>query len=81
MEFPRADLGLTALGAASAPDPLLTVRSTLLLNLFDDALFSAAMDRVEPAAAGFTWVDRIPGVAMSSVTLATVDGVTAGRCR
>jgi hypothetical protein len=53
-------------------------RKTLLLNLFDNQSYSAVLDRVEPVPNGFSWVGHIPGRALSTVTLTTVDGVMAG---
>jgi hypothetical protein len=50
----------------------------LLLNLFQDASFSAALDRIDLTRNGFVWVGHIPGVVMSTVTLAIEDGVLYG---
>ena len=60
-------------GAAARPAP-----RSLLLNLFDDVSLTAALDRVEPARGGLTWVGHIPGRERSTVTLAVVDGLMAG---
>jgi Metallo-peptidase family M12 len=50
----------------------------LLLNLFDDASYQAILDRIDLTRSGFVWVGHIPGIAMSTVTLATEDGVMYG---
>jgi hypothetical protein len=67
-----------ALTDASAADAETVPRSTLVLNLFDDASYTAVLDRIDPAAEGFIWVGHIPGVDLSTVTLALVDTVMAG---
>jgi Metallo-peptidase family M12 len=51
---------------------------TLVLNLFEDASYPAILDRVDLTANGFVWVGHIPGVELSTVTLATEDGVLYG---
>jgi hypothetical protein len=67
-----------ALQDERAVEPAPHARPALVLNLFDDAVFSAVLDRVDVAAGGFTWVGHIAGVELSNVTLATGDGVMAG---
>jgi hypothetical protein len=67
-----------ALTDASAADAGPVPRSTLVLNLFDDVSYTAVIDRIDPAARGFTWVGHIPGVELSTMTLALVDAVMAG---
>ena len=52
--------------------------ATLQLNLFDDASYRAVLDRIDPSASGFVWVGHVVGVEMSTVTLATEDGVMTG---
>ena len=48
----------------------------LTLNLFDDATFSAVLDRTESNRSGsITWVGRLEGVEYGSVALAVRDGV------
>ena len=59
------------------PD-LAAAQSHLQLNLFGDVSFGAVLDRLEPAANGFTWVGHIPGEALSTVTIAAVGGDVAG---
>jgi hypothetical protein len=53
-------------------------RPALLLNLFDDAVFVAALERIDPAPGGLTWVGHVAGRPLSTVTLTFVDGVMAG---
>jgi hypothetical protein len=67
-----------ALRDERAVEPAAHARPALVLNLFEDAVFTAVLDRVDVAAGGFTWVGHIAGVELSNVTLATVDGVMAG---
>jgi len=71
-------INFAALTDRTAPGVQAGARPTLVLNLFDDASFAAVLDRVDAADAGFTWVGHIPGVDMSTVTLATVNGTMAG---
>jgi hypothetical protein len=53
--------------------------STLTLNLFDDTVLVADLDRVEPNyGGGFTWVGRVQDEPLSLVTLVVNDGVMAG---
>ena len=51
---------------------------TLLLNLFDDVSYEAVLDRVDPTSGGFVWVGHIAGIDMSTVSLASDDGVMSG---
>ena len=55
-----------------------TPGQSLLLNLFDDASYSATLDRIDQTRGGFVWVGHIPDVAMSTVTLAIEDGAIYG---
>lgn len=55
-----------------------TPGQSLLLNLFDDASYSATLDRIDQTSGGFVWVGHIPDVAMSTVTLAIEDGAIYG---
>ena len=63
------------LGARDSPPDAGT---TLQLNLFDDASYRAVLDRIDPTQRGFVWVGHIAGVEMSTVSLATEDGVMSG---
>ena len=51
---------------------------TLLLNLFDDVSYEAVLDRVDPTSSGFVWVGHIAGFDVSTVSLASEDGVMSG---
>jgi len=53
-------------------------RQSLLLNLFDNVSFAAVLDRIDAVSGGHAWVGHIPGIELSTVTLATVDGIMAG---
>ena len=61
-----------------ARDSLPDAGTTLQLNLFDDASYRAVLDRIDPTQRGFVWVGHIAGVEMSTVSLATEDGVMSG---
>jgi len=72
-----------AIDAAALVDPdivdvRMAARGSLLLNLFDDTSFWAVRDRIDQASDGFTWVGHIPGIELSTVTLASVDGAISG---
>jgi len=69
---------ITALEAARPTEPAAIAPPSVLVNLFDDLAYTAVVDRVDPAVGGYTWVGHIPGIALSTVTLATVDGVVSG---
>src|SRR4051794_1127155 len=68
-------IDLPQLGTRGEP---LSPGTTLQLNLFDDATYTAVLDRIDTTANGFVWVGHLRGVAMSTVTLATQDGVMSG---
>jgi len=56
--------------------------STLQLNLFDDAIFRAVLDRREVLSeTSVVWLGHIEGVQNSQVTLAIEGGVMAGNVR
>ncbi|MBN1975861.1 MAG: hypothetical protein JW918_00540 [Anaerolineae bacterium] len=65
-----------------APDALGDARSgadTLTLNFFPDAVFVAALDRVDIGpAGGFSWIGHLQGVALSQVILVVRDGMMVG---
>jgi hypothetical protein len=50
----------------------------IVLELFDDATVVAAFDRYDAYPGGVTWVGRVEGVPMSTVTLAYADGLMTG---
>jgi hypothetical protein len=52
--------------------------STLLLNLFSDARFTAVLDRIETTSTGYVWVGHLQGVNGSIVTLAVTANVMSG---
>jgi hypothetical protein len=54
------------------------VATTLSLNLFDDANFTAVLDRIDQIDGGFVWVGHLQGVEMSNVTLVIRHGQMAG---
>jgi hypothetical protein len=56
--------------------------SSLELNLFDDAIFKAVLDRREiRSESSFVWLGHIEGVENSQVTLAVEGGIIAGNFR
>ncbi len=52
----------------------------LLLNLFDDTVFIALLDRIEtdPMLGGYAWIGRLEGIKDSEVTLVFKDGRLSG---
>jgi hypothetical protein len=51
----------------------------LVLNFFADAVYTAALDRVESSSLGaFSWVGNLEGVEFSQVILTVKDGVMVG---
>ena len=52
--------------------------TSLTLNLFEDASFTAVLDRLETRSSGITWAGHIPGIDLSTVTLVTENEVMAG---
>ncbi|HLH22795.1 MAG TPA: hypothetical protein VK066_09745 [Chloroflexota bacterium] len=67
-----------ALGGAQ-PTPA-TAPSSVVLNLFPDATFTAQRDSVQPtpAGGGIIWTGHLQGVPNSAVTLVAEDGVLVG---
>jgi len=59
-----------ALRAADAP--------SLVLNLFPDVSYRAVVDRIDSTPNGYVWVGHIPGVEMSTITLAREGDVMYG---
>ena len=49
-----------------------------MLNLFPDASYQAVIDRIDATANGYVWVGHIPGVELSTVTLAREGDVMYG---
>ena len=50
----------------------------LLVNLFPDTTFTAALDRIDSTGSGFVWVGHLENVERSSVTIAVEGTVVAG---
>jgi peptidyl-Asp metalloendopeptidase len=55
--------------------------SGLMLNLFDDAIFRAVLDRREVRSKSVIWLGHIEGIDKSQVTLVIEDAVMAGNIR
>ena len=55
--------------------------SGLTLNLFDDAIFRAVLDRREVRSKSVIWLGHIEGIDKSQVTLVIEDNVMAGNIR
>lgn len=51
---------------------------TVRLNLFHDAQYEAALDRIDTTPGGFVWAGHLSGIEHSTVSLASVDGVMSG---
>jgi hypothetical protein len=71
---------LSLVGAPEAfGDARSGVAGTLTLNFFPDAIFVAALDRVELGpAGGFSWIGHLVGVELSQVVLVIKDGMMVG---
>jgi len=67
-----------ALLVEPAGDSPTAMPPTIELNLFDDVSYLAVLDRTGVSGAGVEWVGHIPGMALSTVTLVSVDHVVAG---
>ena len=66
----------------TAPKSSNQYSSSLELNLFDDAIFKAVLDRREVRSeTSFVWLGHIEGVENSQVTLAVEGGIMAGNIR
>ena len=66
-------------GADALPRDLSNVGDLVVLNLFDDVVFTAALDRVEPnRSGGYSWIGHLEGVEHSQVILVVKDGLMAG---
>jgi hypothetical protein len=56
------------------------IAERVVLNLFDDAVFTADLDRVESnLSGGYTWLGHLQGVDLSLVTLVVNAGVLVGK--
>ena len=57
----------------------LTAAGALTLNLFDDVVLTAELDRVEPTyGGGYAWVGQVQGEPLSAVTLVVNEEMMAG---
>ncbi len=65
----EVDVQVPVLAAARAAG------SSLDLNLFPDAAYTATLDRVDTSASGYVWVGHLVDVPLSTVSLA-VEGTT-----
>lgn len=55
------------------------VNDVLLLNLFDDASYTAVLDTIEPQpGGGYAWIGRVQGIEPSQVVFVINQGQTAG---
>jgi len=62
-----------------APCTMADVSSSLTLNLFEDVVFTAILDRFELNRSGsFTWIGHIDGIAQSQVTLVIKGDIMSG---
>jgi hypothetical protein len=69
-------------GTDGSEEGWLIPSSTLHLNLFEDADFTATLERVETnPSGGFIWIDRLPGVELSQVFFLVKDGLVVGDIR
>ena len=58
-----------------------TTLHTLVLNLFDDAVFTGIVEHVEPTSAGHALWGRLDGVELGTMTLVVNGSVVAGTVR
>ena len=55
------------------------VGDTLVLNVSDDVLFIAILERKEPTyGGGYAWIGRLEGIPLGSVVLVVGNGQVAG---
>ena len=74
------DFGMLELSRAAVGQPSDTP-SKLTLNLFDDTVLTAILDRTVPTSSGYSLSGRIEGVDLSTVTLVVNGTVVAGSVR
>ena len=73
----RVEFGLLAeVRAAVGREP--SAASTLVLNLFDDAVFTAVFERIEATASGYALTGRLEGVERGTVALVVNDDIVVG---
>jgi len=62
-----------------APRKKTDINNSLTLNLFDDVVFEAILDRLEFNGSGsYTWIGHLNGIEQSQVTLVVKDEVMSG---
>lgn len=74
------DFGMLESSRATASGPTDTP-SKLTLNLFDDTVLTAIVDRTAPTSSGYSLSGRIEGVEFGTVTLVVNGTVVAGSVR
>ena len=66
-------------GADTLPGDLSDGGDVAVLNLFDDVVFTAILNRVEPnRSGGYSWLGHLEGVEYSQVILVVKNGLMAG---
>ena len=66
-------------GADTLSRDLADVGDVVVLNLFDDVVFTAVLDRVEPnRSGGYSWIGHLERMEYSQVILVVKDGLMAG---
>ncbi len=76
------DINFDLLAAVDAPQDQSEVRAAVALNLFDDVVFTALLDRLELNRSGsYSWIGHLEGVAHSQAILVVKDRVMAGNIR
>ena len=72
------NLGLLSKGD-KAPQKKTDINDSLTLNLFDDVVFEAILDRLEFNGSGsYTWIGHLDGIEQSQVTLVVQNEVMSG---
>ena len=80
--FSDSSFGSAASGCRSATGLKLTdTHSKLTLNLFDDTVLAAIVERTAPTSSGYSLAGRIEGVELGTVTLVVNGTVVAGSVR
>ncbi len=72
------DVDLSQMPGADGRGELPRAGHELLLNVFDDVVLHARMERAERTERGMKWVGKLKGKPLSDVVIVTYDGVTAG---
>lgn len=74
------DFDMLALARASVSEPTRSP-AKLTLNLFDDAVLTAIVDRTAPTSSGYSLSGRIEGMELGTMTLVVNGSVVAGSVR